>query len=552
MHKGQSSEQHQDVMMADLKDDHALQILSFLPPPCAARTCATSKTGFLAVAARGEPYWLACAARTFGIEREAACLGPRSEDCGGSWHKAFGLWHGLARELGLHRAAEESGPEGAALPLPARWMLPWCQLKRWLEEHLPAAARTLRPGLRADVGPLLAENGMEDLKVHPLVLGIWQVCDGQDVPIVRDVAEMLEMRPLRQGQDWSLGVFGGYSVYDHEISTLLLPFRCALRLTVVLRRHLPALEGQATKLAFACSHSCEKVFFVDVNTGSVHIAGLRTRSWESAAPASGPRVTLHGLAARPELNGKRGTLVAFEESKGRWQVKMDADGTVLLLKPECLSPPPDGQGALQSAAPDGLLRWFEEYVRRLESGAYTAMPLQPERAPSTLGIRLFPSLAPELSSCVTQGVECTGSAIYMPEHQQGWTYSISFRLVGPASERGFQTCQLSRRVWIIEEEGAGGEPQRVQGEGVVGLFPILSDGGWELNKESDPHQQYGGRQGHMEGAFRYQSCSGRSRAMRGSFGGELEFVPGTRRNPTGAPFMARLAPFRLTIPDFVY
>lgn len=145
----------------------------------------------------------------------------------------------------------------------------------------------------------------------------------------------------------------------------------------------------------------------------------------------------------------------------------------------------------------------------------------------------------------------TGACIYMPEHPQGWTYSITFRLVGTAAERGFKTCQLDTRMWEIQDDG-GQRPEHVQGEGVVGFFPILTDGGWIKNQESDPHSQYPGPDGIVEGVFRYQSCAGRRPSMSGQFGGKLVFVPGTRGKPEGAAFQARLMPFRLSIPEYIY
>ncbi|CAK0796695.1 unnamed protein product, partial [Prorocentrum cordatum] len=116
----------------------------------------------------------------------------------------------------------------------------------------------------------------------------------------------------------------------------------------------------------------------------------------------------------------------------------------------------------------------------------------------------------------------------------------------------FETCQLSERHWEIQEEGR--EPDHVRGEGVIGLYPILADGGWILNRESDPYGQYGPRRksGLQDGAFCYQSCSGRTASMRGTFGGEVTFVPGTRRRPTGEPFQARVQPFRLHVPEYMY
>ena len=73
-----------------------------------------------------------------------------------------------------------------------------------------------------------------------------------------------------------------------------------------------------------------------------------------------------------------------------------------------------------------------------------------------------------------------------------------------------------------------------------------------MNRESDPHGQYEIRHGFVSGAFRYQSCLGRFRSMRGSFAGYLEFFPGTKENPTGPPFHAKLEPFQLVVPEFKY
>jgi F-box protein 3 len=200
--------------------------------------------------------------------------------------------------------------------------------------------------------------------------------------------------------------------------------------------------------------------------------------------------------------------------------------------------------------PDGVLRWFSEFVRRCDTGVYTSMELRPESPFSTLGVSLFPVSGPLITRCVTRGVVVCGACIYMPEHPQGWTYSLTFELEGTPEERGFETCQLSTRQWEIED--SQGRVEQVQGEGVIGFFPILRDGGWDLNGESDPHGQYDNHPRFMKGAFRYQSCSGRKPDMRGRFGGALTFIPGTRKKPTGPAFEARLIPFTLEIPEFVF
>ncbi|CAE8645050.1 unnamed protein product, partial [Polarella glacialis] len=391
-----------------------------------------------------------------------------------------------AREVGLP-AAEVTVAQGL---LPgARWIAVWRQMRRWLGKHFPEVDRTLRPPVDPSVVAELEEMGFGP--VAPAVVGCWLVFDGQDAA-VDSLADELEM-PLRsEDADWSHGLFGGYAAYDHEVSTILLPLKAALRLTLLLQDRIPALKtSHPTKLAFACSFNFSKILLVDVTDGSVF-------AW----------------TRRPTP----------------------------LIEPAC--PASDAESA------DGLLRWVEEYARRLYSDIYKPISLRSELAPVNRGICLFPMSGPDLSVCVTRGVEVAACCVYMPEHPQGWTYSITFRLVASPEERGFKTCQLQARHWEISEGDA--EPEHVRGEGVIGFFPILTDGGWILNKESDPHQQYAGPHRLMQEAFRYQSCSGRRAGMRGTFGGSLTFVPGTIRSPTGSPFEVRMEPFGLFIPEFVF
>lgn len=55
------------------------------------------------------------------------------------------------------------------------------------------------------------------------------------------------------------------------------------------------------------------------------------------ARAVGTRVVLHGLQAKPELNGKTGLCTAYAADKGRYTIQTD-DGSELSLKAENLSP----------------------------------------------------------------------------------------------------------------------------------------------------------------------------------------------------------------------
>lgn len=464
-----------------------MQVLFFLPAPAAMRVHLASRSGTMVRCAISEALWEAQTRIFLGFSAKEACKGPDGEDVD-RWSVAFARWYAATVQLG--RPPLEAKEDAA-------WIRVWRRMRRWLGHHAPDIDATLRPPVAPELVAALSDfaSGRE---VATAVLGLWSVCDGQDAPVEQSLASELRLPVLEEDGAWWHGLFGGYSAYDYEVSTVLLPLHGALALTRILQQSLMALRrDHPTKLAFASSFNFSKVLMVDVCDGMVYAWTRRLPLLESSVP-----------------------------------VLESADGVC--------------------AGSTGALRWMEEYTRRLEEGIYKMAPLKPERSPTTQGISLFPSLGPDLSRGVSRGVEVMGCCVYMPEHPQGWAYSISLRLTGTAEERGFATCQLKSRHWQIQEEGR--EAEHVHGEGVIGFFPILTNDGWILNCESDPHGQYISKPSdcHMPAPFCYQSCAGRLASMRGHFTGELLFVPGTIRHPTAAPFQARLPPFRLQIPEYIY
>jgi uncharacterized protein affecting Mg2+/Co2+ transport len=218
---------------------------------------------------------------------------------------------------------------------------------------------------------------------------------------------------------------------------------------------------------------------------------------------------------------------------------------------------------------DEFLIWLEEFARRLSSGLIgegimgstphdpVALTLFP-RWRRGIASPVTPQGIPECSYAVTRGVEVIASAVYAPQalHQFGFIYSIRVRLVAPNSgtvgrdddgddskyqspdERGFVTCQLRSRHWKISNYETGNE-EDVHGEGVIGMYPLLREGGY-----TDAGYIF-------EGGFRYQSCTGPMR--KGAFEGTLEFIPGSLNAPTGPPFHVELKPFLLTNePSIIY
>ena len=73
-----------------------------------------------------------------------------------------------------------------------------------------------------------------------------------------------------------------------------------------------------------------------------------------------------------------------------------------------------------------------------------------------------------------------------------------------AAERGFETAQLRGRHWILRVED--GEDEHVHGDGVVGRYPLLREGGWREDEQRaryfSPTTVAPGEE--MEGTFIYQ------------------------------------------------
>ncbi|KAG7339073.1 ApaG domain containing protein [Nitzschia inconspicua] len=206
---------------------------------------------------------------------------------------------------------------------------------------------------------------------------------------------------------------------------------------------------------------------------------------------------------------------------------------------------------------DELFLWLEEYVRRLTEGEI-GVGIMGFRPNHPKGITLFPRYVPGtipqtvndvpiVSRQVTNGVEIIASAVFTPQvlEEFGFIYSIRVRLLTPddgdeyvsPQGRGFETCQLMRRHWEIVNYVTD-QTQIVDGESVIGMKPILYEGGY-VDDGTD-----------LQGTFQYQSCTG---AMKqGKFGGYLTFEA---RSGNDGPlqFRAQVGYFALdSEPEFIF
>jgi hypothetical protein len=199
-----------------------------------------------------------------------------------------------------------------------------------------------------------------------------------------------------------------------------------------------------------------------------------------------------------------------------------------------------------------LVDWLDALAARLRSGYLRVA--KPPAAPQLLLWPSSPELGPRFSIAVTRGVRVIGAAVQMlasagePNMPQ-WSYSFRLALAGPgepgylsAQERGFETCQLVSRRWLIE--GGRGGPERVEGAGVVGHFPVLAldEAGRACHALGQPGNMASAVGPMVLGEFEYASCCGRQDDPPLTLSGELEFAPGAIRARTGPTFSVRVAP----------
>jgi hypothetical protein len=196
-----------------------------------------------------------------------------------------------------------------------------------------------------------------------------------------------------------------------------------------------------------------------------------------------------------------------------------------------------------------LLLWFEEHASRLTKNFYSVGNIQDYES-----ILRYPNIA-DIENCsraVTRGVEVVASSIFALEMEM-FVYSIRIRLLVPEDEgymspeeRGFETCQLISRHWIIKD--GSNHTEEVRGDGVIGQYPLLHEGGF-TNFEGSGIHTLEEQEHSTDGTFSYQSASGGS---SGSFEGYLQFRPGRLEQPTGEDFDVRVAPFPLKLTQFMY
>ncbi|GAV64314.1 DUF525 domain-containing protein [Cephalotus follicularis] len=313
-------------------------------------------------------------------------------------------------------------------PLVKRVKRCWDNLKTWFRVNFPEAESTLRKGA-AEVDIQELERSLK-VKLPVPTRVIYRFCDGQEF-----TGKVLSTSVLGS----SLGLIGGYSVYEHLVNVFLLPISQVISETKTIIQELGFTDNSKLIVVAASSTLSEKFFFLKCTSGQLYVG---TRN-------------------------------------------LPLDGEMIPCVPHALISSVHDLNSDQQQ--DALLLWLEEHVRRLQNGI-----IRIRDEGNIRSLSLFPEEPPLCSTAVTNGVRVRASAVFAPEladlHNNSekyfFAYSVRMSLVPEGCIINgifFSSCQLHWRHWTIR---CNDVVSNVHGEAVIGKFPLLQPGEKEFVYES--------------------------------------------------------------------
>ncbi|XP_027354407.1 F-box protein SKIP16 isoform X2 [Abrus precatorius] len=360
-------------------------------------------------------------------------------------------------------------------PLVKRVKRCWDRIKTWLTNNFPEARATLCKGAtEAEIEEL--ENVLK-VKLPLSTRILYRFHNGQ---------EIAKADPASNTLGSSLGLIGGYCFYDYLVNVYLLPISQVIRETQQIRRRLGFVRRSKYVLVAASSTYSLKLFFLNCTNGQLYVGTRNLLTDRDIIPC----VPHDLISLCHELNSEQ--------------------------------------------QQDAMLLWLEEHGRRLEHGFIKLHDEGNGRA-----INLFPDEPPHCSTAVTNGVKVRASALVIPElidlHKDLEKYMFAYSIRLSLEPQGciinglsYSSCQLYWRRWIICAND--NVVSDVNGEAVIGQFPLLRPGAKE---------------------FVYQSCT-HLPTPSGSIEGSFTFIPGRLADPKGDPFLATVALFPLQLPDYIF
>jgi uncharacterized protein affecting Mg2+/Co2+ transport len=512
-----------------------LTVLSFLPPKDLLNLRYVDRFFKTFVDANEDVIWTAALSRWYGVSRtrvRQGCCPPLADIQDPCPARALCTIY--------HRICHRYGSIGY------RMIRVWNRIYAWCYDAAPEIFETLLPGVsleRIDQCDALVRQSTKGSIGLPLDLAaLYSLCGGQsygrlltpaddpfDILLMRsqgmDQVEELTYEFDRVSGDVTLrGIFGGMKVYHDEFTLTLLPFDTMIYFTILSRmsrtRFLIAMNLYGVRYKHA---------YFDPNTEQLQLD-----------PKPGMPQGIAGV-------GHDRRLYAPDKSLPPWYVsEKDQMKHVKAHNPEfeiwC------AEMGYDVNSPTALCHWFESYAQELESDNFQYRYIQ------DLGkiVWKFPMKEPECGECITHGISVKASCVFCPHAVQSpsrtliWAYNIQFRLLSAEEQRQahrslaeeiVEEVQLQGRYWKITSANGVDE---IQGDGVIGQYPILTAGGPTYEYQSYTSVP-------TEEKYAHQNVS-----VEGFMEGYFTFSNRTINDPALKSIRAACPRMKLTFPDIIF
>lgn len=466
------------MALESIDKESLLLVLGFLPPRDIPSVTLINRYFRDFVREHGSIVWTATLKNIFGVELDR---------CGTLTHQWSGAFPNLLdsrvpeRDLALifHGICLKYGSVGF------RMIRIWDGIYTWALKHAPPLKETLLPGVpqeSLDKCDQMVKRQSRGLYGMPLELAsMYALCGGQSFARLKTPSgDPFEFQGMEDEFPEGLqlefsdapgcvqlqGLFGGMKVYHDEFSLALIPFETMVYCSIF---------RQLSKISFLIAINLYGVrykhMYLERSTGQLQFDPKPGMSQGIDCIAHSRRLYAPGKPLPP------------------WYVP--PEDQIKLIPPHY----PETEHRVQEMGYKtypvvSMIHWFESYMMELRRGnfQYKYVPDLGERI-----IWKFPALPPECSEVITHGISVKASCVLVPHAVQNpslglvWAYNIQFKLLSIEEQVNMyglsvleefggplETVKLQERHWNISSANG---VEEVHGEGVIGEFPILHQGG---------------------------------------------------------------------------
>lgn len=423
------------------------------------------------------------------------CFGVELESSGSEPHQWCGAFPDIGNSLiperdlclKLHALCSRYGSIGY------RMIRIWDGLYSWAQQHALPLKETLLPGVSLDrlekCHQLVIQRSNGRYGMPMELAALYALCGGQSFARLKtpsgDPFEPNAMNDDEFPEGLQLefsdapgcvqlqGLFGGMKVYHDEFSLSLIPFETMVYCSIFKRLSRPGFLVALNLYGVRYKH-----MYLEPTTGQLQFD---------------PKP---GMSQGIDCVSHSRRLFAPGRDLPSWYVPPEDE--MKLIAPHF----PETEGFVREMGYEvqpivPMVHWLESYMMEVSRGnfRYKYVPDLGERI-----IWKFPALAPECSEVITHGISVKSSCVLVPHAIQNpsvglvWAYSIEFRLLSVDEQK--ETCdststgefggplrcvQLQRRHWKITSANG---IEEVDGEGVIGEYPVLKEGGESFDYSS--------------------------------------------------------------------